>query len=195
MGRIVVSTNLTLDGVGQDPTGEEGCTFGGWFEQMSDATREVWGRLEFEEAMGVEACLLGGRSYEWFAQRWAGRAGAWGERLQSLPKYVVRSGAGRSDWGPTTVLSGDVLGEVAKLKQNISGDIVAYASYQLVHTLFANDLVDEVRLIVFPHVAGSGGRVFPELPRSKALRLSNVEPVGAQLVRLTYELTPATEGK
>lgn len=195
MGRIVVSTNLTLDGVGQDPTGEEGLTSGGWFEQMSDATREAWGRLEFEEAMAVEACLIGGRSYEWFAQRWAGRGGAWGERLQSLPKYVVRTSAGRSDWGPTTVLSGDVPGEVAKLKQNIAGDIVVYASYQLVHTLFAHDLVDEVRLIVFPHVAGSGGRVFPELPERRALRLSNVEPIGDELVRLTYGLTPGTEGK
>ena len=195
MGRIVLSTNLTLDGVGQDPTGEDGSAFGGWFEQMSDGDREAWARVEFEEALGVEACLLGGRSYEWFAQRWVGRAGAWGERLQSLPKYVVRTSAGRTDWGPTTVLSGEVPDEVSKLKQNLAGDLLVYASFQLAHTLFAHDLVDEVRLIVFPSVAGSGGRLFPELPDRRALRLSTVEPVGAQLVRLCYQLTPAPEGR
>jgi dihydrofolate reductase len=191
MGRIVVSTNMTLDGISQDPTGEEGFKFGGWFVQISDEDREAWAKTEFEEALGTEAYLLGGRSYEWFAQRWVGRDGGWAERMESLPKYVVRSTPGRSDWGPTTVLEGDVLDEVSKLRQTLAGDIVVYASYQLVHALLEHDLVDEVRLIVFPRLVGSGGRIFPELTDSKALRLSNVETVGEGLVRVTYQLVLA----
>lgn len=187
MGRIVVSTNMTLDGVSQDPTGEEGFPSGGWFLEISDEDREAWAKTEFEEALGTEAFLLGGRSYEWFAQRWVGRDGGWAERMASLPKYVVRSTPGRSDWGPTTVLDGDVLAAVSALKRTVAGDIVVYASYQLVHALVAHDLVDEVRLIVFPRLAGSGGRLFPELAAGKALRLSNVERIGDGLVRLTYE--------
>jgi dihydrofolate reductase len=193
MGRIVVSTNVTLDGISQDPTGDEGFTFGGWFLQISDADREAWAKAEYEEALGTDAYLLGGRSYEWFAQRWVGREDAWAKRMDGLPKYVVRSTAGRSDWGPTTVLDGDVVGAVSKLKQSVAGDIVVYASYQLVHTLMEHDLVDEVRLIVFPRVLGSGGRLFRELSNGKALRLSNVEKIGESLVRLTYE-SVAAEG-
>jgi dihydrofolate reductase len=188
MGRIVISANITLDGISQDPTGDEGFTFGGWFLRISDADREAWAKTEYEEALGTDAYLLGGRSYEWFADRWVGRAGGWAERMAGLPKYVVRSTAGRSDWGPTTVLRGDVVDEVSKLKQTIAGDIVVYASSQLVHTLLEHDLVDEVRLIVFPSVLGSGGRLFPELAGSKAVRLLNVETVGEGLVRLTYAL-------
>jgi dihydrofolate reductase len=191
MGRIVVSTNMTLDGISQDPTGEEGFKFGGWFVRISDEDRDAWAKAEFEEALGTEAYLLGGRSYEWFAQRWVGRDGAWAEHMQSVPKYVVRSTPGRSDWGPTTVLEGDVLDEVSKLRQTVAGDIVVYASYQLVHALLEHDLVDEVRLIVFPCVVGSGGRLFPELTDSMALRLCNVETVGEGLVRLAYQLVPA----
>lgn len=186
MGRIVVSTNMTLDGISQDPTGEEGFTFGGWFVQIPDEDRAAWAKTEFEEALGTEAVLLGGRSYEWFAQRWVGRDGEWAERLASLPKYVVRSTPGRSDWGPTTVLGGDVLDDVSKLKQTLAGDIVVYASYQLVNALLEHDLVDEIRLFVFPRVVGSGGRLFTELAESKALRLSTVETIGTGLVRLVY---------
>lgn len=105
MGKIVVSTNVTLDGISQDPTGDEDFEFGGWFNQIPDADREAWVKAEFDEALSTDAVLLGGRSYEWFAERWVGREGAWGERLQSLPKYVVRSTDGRFDWGPTTVRS------------------------------------------------------------------------------------------
>jgi dihydrofolate reductase len=186
VGRIVVSANVTLDGVGQDPTGEEGFKFGGWFTMT-----EAWAKMEYEEALESVAYLLGGRTYEWFARRWVGREGAWGERLMELPKYVVRSSAGRSDWGPTTVVGGEVVGEVSKLKETIAGNIMVYGSYQLAHMLFEHDLVDEVRLILFPSVLGSGGRLFSELTDSKAVRLSNVERVGDDLVRLTYQMVPA----
>jgi dihydrofolate reductase len=187
MGKIVVSTNVTLDGISQDPTGDEGFKFGGWFNQISDADREAWAGATCEEVLGIDALLLGGRSYEWFAERWVGREGAWGERLQSLPKYVVRSTDGRSDWGPTTVLDSDIVGEVSKLRQAIAGDIVVYASYQLVRTLLEHDLVDEIRLIVFPQVLGSGGRLFSELAESKPVRLTDVRTIGSGLVQLTYQ--------
>ena len=191
MGKIVVSTNVSLDGVGQDPTGEEGFKFGGWFTQMTDADREAWAETEFEEALGADALLLGGRSYEWFAARWVSRDSAWAERLRTLPKYVVRSKAGRRDWGPTTALDGDVVAEVSELKQRIGGHIVVYASFRLVRTLLEHDLVDELRLIVFPQVLGSGGRPFTELSERKLVRLTNVGTVGQGLVRLTYQLVPA----
>jgi dihydrofolate reductase len=188
MGRIVISTNVTLDGISQDPTGEEGFKFGGWFTKIADQDREAWAKIEFEEALGTGALLVGGRSYEWFAERWVGRPGDWAERLNSIPKYVVRSSAGRSDWGPTTVLSGDIASEVSNLKQSLDGDIVVYASYQLVQTLLEHDLVDEVRLFVFPHVLGSGGRVFSTLTDPKAVRLIDVGTVGQGLVKLTYQI-------
>jgi dihydrofolate reductase len=191
MAKIVVSTNVTLDGISQDPTGDEGFKFGGWIKQIPDADREAWAKTFFEEALSTDAILLGGRSYEWFAQRWVGRDGAWAERLASLPKYVVRTTGGRLDWGPTTVLDGNVVHEVSRLKQSIAGDIVVYASYQLVHTLMEQDLVDEVRLIVFPQVLGSGGRVFTDLTDGKPVRLTNVRTIGDGLVQLTYQTVRA----
>jgi dihydrofolate reductase len=187
MGRIVISTNATLDGISQDPTGEEGFEFGGWFIRIPDADREAWAKVEFEEALNTAALLVGGRSYERFAQRWVGRPGDWAAALDRIPKYVVRSTAGRADWGPTTVLTGDIAAEIASLRQRVHGDIVVYASYQLVRTLAEHDLIDEVRLIVFPHIVGSGERVFSDLTIPRALRLSSVATVGAGLVQLTYE--------
>lgn len=154
MGTIIVSTNVTLDGISQDPTGDEGFAFGGWFEEMSPADREAWAKIEFEEAMSTDAMLFGARSYEWFASRWVGREGDWGQRLQNLPKYVVRSRPGRDDWGPTHDIDGDVVAQISTLKDSIDGTIVVYASYQLVQTLVEHDLVDEVRLFVFPHLVG-----------------------------------------
>jgi dihydrofolate reductase len=187
MGRIVLSTNVTLDGIAQDPTGDEGFEFGGWFNRLDEEDREAWAKTFFDEAMATDAILLGARSYEWFAPRWVGREGMWAERLAKLPKYLVRSGHGRSDWGPTTVLRGDVVPAVTKLKQEVEGHIALYASYQLVRTLVEHDLVDEVRLMVFPSVVGSGGRVFSDLTASKPVRLTDVRTVGAGLVQLRYE--------
>lgn len=186
MGRIVVSTNTTLDGISQDPTGEEGFEFGGWFTRIPDTDREAWAKATFDEALGTAAILVGGRTYEWFAQRWVGRPGEWADQLNGLPKYVVRTTAGRTDWGPTTELVGDIATKIAHLKQTIDGDIVVYASYLLVRTLMVHDLVDEVRLIIFPHVVGSGRRVFTDLTSPTAMRLVDIGTLGAGLVRLTY---------
>ena len=190
MGKIVLSTNVTLDGIGQDPTGEEGFNFGGWFNQITEDDREAWAKTFFDEAMATDAILLGARSYEWFAPRWVGREGAWADRLAGLPKYVVRSSDGRSDWGPTTVLAGDVVEAVSKLRRDVGGHIALYASYQLVRTLVEHDLIDEVRLMVFPHIVGSGGRVFSDLTASKPLRLTGMHMVGTSLLQLRYEFEP-----
>ncbi len=163
MGKIVISENVSLDGVIQDPTGEEGFRLGGWFDRMGDKDREAWAKVEFEEALGAEALLLGRRTYEWFVARgWASRSGEWADRLRSLPKYVVSSTLEDLDWNNSTVLKGDVVNEVSKLKQKVNGDIVVYGSGRLVHTLMEHDLVDELRLMICPVVLGAGERLFGE---------------------------------
>ena len=186
MGKIIISTNMTLDGITQDPTGEEGFAFGGWFEAMSPADREAWGKVEYEESVACSAYLLGGRTYAWFAPKWVNREGAWGERLMELPKYVVRSQAGRTDWGPTFEINGDVLDEVRTLKDSIDGEILVYGSYELGHLLVENDLVDEVRLFLFPQVIGSGRRVFTDLTQSKPMQIVSAERVGDNLAQVVY---------
>jgi len=188
MGKIVVSTNVTFDGIVQDPDGKEGFRRGGWFGQFGGKDLEEWGRISLDEALAAEALLLGRRSDQWFAARWASRGGAWADRLNGLPKYVVSSTIEEPAWGNSTVLTGDVASEVAKLKQTIDGEIVVYASYQLVRTLLEHDLVDEVRLTVFPVVLGEGRRLFGETSDQKPMRLRSTRTVGDGLVLLSYEL-------
>jgi dihydrofolate reductase len=195
MGKIVISQNVTLDGVVQDPTGEEGFRHGGWFGQVGK-DREEWVRLELEEALGAEALLLGRRSDEWFAARWLSRSGEWADRLNSMPKYVVSSTLEEPRWSNSTefkgaVLKGDVVNEVSRLKQEVDGDIVVYASTQLVHTLMEHDLVDELRLTVYPFVLGAGERLFGETSDRKPMRLLHTRTLGDSLVHLTYELVQA----
>ena len=186
MGKIVISENVSLDGVVQDPTGEEGFRHGGWFGQVGDKDREEWARVEFEEALGAEALLLGRRSDEYFGPRWTGRSGEWADRLNSLPKYVVSSTLEDPKWTNVTVLNGNVVDEVSKLKQEIDGDIVVYASRQLVHTLMEHDLVDELRLMVYPFVLGAGERLFGETSDKTSIRPLGARTVGDSLVFLTY---------
>ena len=188
MGKIVISENVSLDGVVQDPTGDEGFRHGGWFLQVGDEDRAEWAKAEFEEAMSAEALLLGRRSDEYFALRWTERSGEWAERLNSMPKYVVSSSLEDPKWGNSTVLMGDVVDEVSKLKQELGGEIVVYASRQLVHTLMEHDLVDEVRLMVYPFVLGAGERLFGETSDKKSLRLLGSRIVGDGLAYLRYEV-------
>jgi dihydrofolate reductase len=188
MGKIVISQNVSLDGVVQDPTGEEGFTHGGWFDEFLDGDREAWAEVELAEALGAEALLLGRRSAEYFGSRWSTRTGEWADRLNGLPKYVVSSTLVDPAWSNSTVIGGDVVSQVSKLKQEIQGEIVVYASRQLVHTLIEHDLVDEVRLIVFPVVLGSGERLFGETGDRKPVRLVHARAVGENLAFLTYEL-------
>jgi dihydrofolate reductase len=187
MGKIVISENVSLDGVFQDPTGEEGFKFGGWFGQIGDKDREAWVKVEFDEALGTEALLLGRRSDEWFATRWAGRSGEWADRLNSIPKFVASSTLVEPHWNNSTVLRGDLVTEVSKLKQEIDGDIVVYASGQLARSLMEHDLVDELRLMVYPFVLGAGERLFGETRDMKPMNLVDARVVGDGLAFLTYQ--------
>jgi len=160
MGKIIISENASLDGVIQDPTGEEGFSFGGWFNQIGDNDREGWAKAGFDEALGAEAFLLGRRTEQWLAARWLSRSGEWADRLNSLPKYVVSSTLEEPRWTNSTVLKGDVVKEVSKLRQELAGDIVVAGSIQLAHTLIEHNLADELRLMIFPVVLGAGERLF-----------------------------------
>ena len=188
MGKIVISTNVSLDGVVQDPDGEEGFKLGGWFGQFGGKDLEQWGKVEFDEAMSTEALLLGRRSDEWFAARWIPKSGPWADRLNGLPKYVVSSTLEDPRWTNVTVLKGDVVDEVTRLKRDLDGDIVVYASYQLGRTLMEHDLVDGLRLFVFPVVLGGGERLFGETSDKKAMRLVGTRTVGDGLIFVTYQV-------
>jgi dihydrofolate reductase len=188
MGKVVVSENISLDGVIQDPTGEEGFQQGGWFQEFGGADLEPWRKVEFEEALRADALLMGRGSDEWFGTRWTTRPGEWADRLRELTKYVVSSSLTDPKWTNVTVLSGDVVEEVLRLKQGISGEIVVYASAPLVRTLMEQDLVDELRLTVYPVVLGVGVRLFGETSDKKPLRLVKVQTLGDNLIHLTYEV-------
>jgi dihydrofolate reductase len=190
MGRIVMSgpQNVSLDGVVQDPDGQEGFGLGGWFVEFGGKDLEEWNQLALEDALRAEAWLLGRRSYEFFGVRWQPRSGELADRLNSMPKYVVSSTLEDPDWNNSIVLEGDVVTEVSKLKQELDGDIVIPASYQLGRTLIEHDLVDELRLVVFPVVLGEGERLFGETSDKKPMRLVDAKTIGDGLAFLTYEL-------
>jgi dihydrofolate reductase len=190
MGKLVIATNASLDGVVEDPDGQEGFGLGGWFGQFGGQDLEAWAELELEEALRAEALLLGRRSDEWFAARWSSRSGEWADRLNSLPKYVVSSTLEHARWTNATVLKGEVVDEVSKLKQAQDGEILVYASYQLGRVLIEHDLVDELRLTVFPVLLGTGQRLFGETTDPKPMRLRDTRTLGNGLAYLTYELVP-----
>jgi dihydrofolate reductase len=195
MGKIVISSNVTNDGVVQDPDGEEGFERGGWFHQFAGGKDlEDWAGRETEEALGAEALLLGRRSSEWFASRMLSRDGAdvrvsrkWADRMNSIPKYVVSSTLEDPQWSNATVLNGDAAREISGLKRKVDGEILVYGSYQLVRTLIEQNLADELRLVVFPVVLGTGLRIFDETSGKKPLHLVNTRKMGDGLVFCTYE--------
>jgi dihydrofolate reductase len=189
MGKIVLSgpQNISLDGVVQDPDGEEGFELGGWFVQFGGKDLQEWNKVALEEAQRARAWLLGRRSYEFFGVRWRPRSGELADRLNSMPKYVVSSTLQEPDWTNSTVLKGDVVSEVSKLKQELDGEIVVPASYRLGRTLIEHDLVDELRLVVFPVVLGAGERFFGETSGNKPMRLVDTKTIGDGLVCLTYK--------
>jgi dihydrofolate reductase len=192
MGRIVITTNISLDGVVEDPDGQEGSTLGGWFGQFGGKDLEGWAKVETQEALEAEALLLGRRSDEWFASRWLSRSGEWADKLNSMPKFVVSSTLKDAKWSNSTIIRGDVVREILKLKQEIHGEILVYASYQLVHTLIEHDLVDELRLVIFPVLLGAGQRLFSETSDKKPIRLVNVTTIGDGLTFVTYEVVRDT---
>jgi dihydrofolate reductase len=185
MGKIVVSENVSLDGVIQDPAGDEGFRVGGWVGLIGNSPQLA--KLALDEALAAGAFLLGRRSYEWLAARWPSRSGELADRLNSLPKYVVSSTLEHPAWNNSTVLGGNVLNEVSKLKQQIDGDIVIAGSFQLVHTLMEHDLVDELRLKIFPVVLGAGKRLFGETSDKKPMHLCDPQAVEGGIAYLTYQ--------
>ena len=185
MGKIVVSDNVSLDGVVQDPAGDEGFSRGGWVGLIKD--RPGVNKLTLDEALGSGAQLMGRRTYEWFAARWPSRSGELADRLNRMPKYVVSSTLERPDWNNSTVLKGDVIHEVSKLKHELNGEIVVPASFQLVRTLMEHDLVDGLRLKIYPVVLGAGERLFGETSHKKAMRLVDARTIDGDVALLTYE--------
>jgi dihydrofolate reductase len=186
MGKIVVSENVSLDGVVEDPSGEQGFRHGGWFVQFIGQDWDAWAELELAEAQGAEALLLGRRSDEYFATRSQTQTGGYVDRLNSLPKYVVSSTLEEPKWTNATVLRGEVVSEVSKLTRRIDGEIVVYASRPLVRTLMEHDLIDELRLTVFPVALGAGERLFGETSDKRPLRLIHTKTIGSGLAHLTY---------
>ncbi|AYF79317.1 deaminase [Nocardia yunnanensis] len=194
MGKIVISSNSTLDGVVQDPDGEEGFARGGWFHRFVGADDlQAWVARETEELRGVEALLFGRRSSGWFETRMLSRDDAetrvspeWATGVKSLPKYIVSSTLDRSRWSNATILNGDAAKEISELKRTMDGEILVYGSYQLVCTLIDHGLADELRLVVFPVVLGTGLRLFDETSQ-RPLRLVDIRKIGRSLAFHTYE--------
>jgi dihydrofolate reductase len=186
MGTIIVNSNMTLDGVVDNPTGEDG-PGGGWFTAMSPADFDAWAKFEFAEALGTDALLLGRTSDAWFGQRWNDRTDEWGTRLRDLPKFVVSSTITETVWANGTVLSGEVVEEVRRLKNGFEGRIVIFGSRQLVQALLDNDLIDELRLIIFPALVGAGGRLL-EAGAPESLQLKESERLGDNLQFVAYNV-------
>jgi dihydrofolate reductase len=149
--------------------------------------RKELAKVTLDEALGTEALLLGRRSYEWFAARWPSRSGELADRLNSLPKYVVSSTLDHPAWNNSTVLKGDVADEVSNLKQELNGEINVPASFQLVRTLMEHDLVDELRLKIYPVVLGAGERLFGEISDKRPMRLVNIQTIDGDIAFLTYK--------
>jgi len=185
MGTIVMSENVSLDGVVQDPAGDEGFRLGGWVGKIQD--RDDLYKATLDEALAAQALLLGRRSYEWLAARWPSRSGELADRLNSLPKYVVSSTLEHPEWNNSTVLKGDAVTEVSQLKQELNGEIVIPASFQLLRTLIEHDLVDELRLKIYPVILGAGQRLFGETSDKKPMRLVDTQTLDDDVAFLTYK--------
>jgi dihydrofolate reductase len=184
MGKIVVTEFVSLDGVMEDPGGAEDFAYGGWSFEIDRG--DEGNQFKLDEALGSDALLLGRVTYEGFAAAWPSRTGEFADKFNSMPKYVVSSTLKDPDWNNSTVLSGDVAAEVAQLKQAHDGDIVVHGSAQLVQTLLEHDLVDEMRLMMFPVVLGRGKRLFGDTTDKKPLRQVDSKAVGDGVAILVY---------
>jgi dihydrofolate reductase len=193
MGRIVVTEFMSLDGVVEDPGGSENFEHGGWSFEI-DRGKEG-DKFKLDEALAADALLLGRVTYEGFAAAWPSREGEFADKFNSMPKYVVSSTLEDPEWNNSTVLEGDVAEEVSKLRERQDGDIVVHGSPRLVQTLIDHDLVDELRLMVFPVVLGSGKRLFGETSDTKRLRLADSKTVGDGVAILVYEPAGQPEGR
>jgi dihydrofolate reductase len=185
MARIVVTEFVSVDGVMEDPGGSEDFKHSGWSFEISRGDEGE--RFKLEETLGSEALLLGRVTYEGFAEAWPSREGEFADKFNGMPKYVVSSTLKDPEWQNTTVIAGDLPEQVAKLRDEVDGEIVVHGSAQLVHALLDNDLVDELRLMVFPVVLGTGKRVFGETSDKKRLRLADSKTVGDGVAIMIYE--------
>ena len=185
MGKIVVSDNVSLDGVVQDPAGDEGFRVGGWVGLIKD--RPELGKLALDEALGHRGPAAGSAELRWLAARWPSRSGELADRLNGLPKYVVSSTLEHPDWNNSTVPQGRRARRGLEAEARLEGEIVVPASFQLVRTLMEHDLVDELRLKIFPVVLGAGERLFGETSDKKAMRLVDTQTVEGDVVFLIYE--------
>jgi dihydrofolate reductase len=184
MGRIVVTEFVSLDGVIEDPGGAEDFKYGGWSFEIDRG--DEGNQFKVDETMSSTALLLGRVTYEGFAEAWPSREGDFADKFNSMPKYVVSTTLENPEWNNSTVLKGDIADEVTKLKREQDGEIVVHGSARLVQTLLEHDLVDELRLMVYPVVLGSGKRLFGETSDKKPLRLVDTKVVGDGVAIFTY---------
>src|SRR5205823_5929647 len=184
MGKIVVTEFISLDGVIEAPGGGESFKHAGWSFKFSRG--DEGDKFKLDETRSSEALLLGRVTYEGFAAAWPSRDGEFADKFNTMPKYVVSSTLENPEWSNSTVLKGDVADEVAKLRETVDGDIVVHGSAQLAQSLLEHDLVDELRLMVFPVVLGSGKRLFGETSDKKSLQLVDSKSVGDGVAILTY---------
>jgi dihydrofolate reductase len=190
MGRIVVSEFVSLDGVIEAPGGGEEYRHGGWSFEIDRGPEGD--KFKLDETLAAEALLLGRVTYDGFAAAWPTMQGEFADKFNSMPKYVISSTLEQPEWNNTTVLGGELVDEVSKLRESSSGDVVVHGSAQLVQALLEHDLLDELRLMVYPVVLGSGKRLFGPTSDKKRLRLTDTKLVGDGIVIHTYERTPDT---
>jgi dihydrofolate reductase len=185
VGRIVVTEFVSLDGVIEDPGGAEDYRHGGWTFEIDRGPEG--NKFKLDEALDAEALLLGRVTYEGFAAAWPSREGDFADKFNTMPKYVVSSTLEKPDWSNSTVLKGDLADEVEKLRRKHDGDVVVHGSARLAQALLEHGLVDELRLMVFPVVLGSGKRLFGETTDKQRLRLTSSQTVGDGVAILVYE--------
>jgi dihydrofolate reductase len=185
MGKIVITEFVSLDGVMEAPGGGEDYKHAGWTFEIDRGDEGE--RFKLDETMNSEALLLGRVTYQGFAAAWPTMEGEFADKFNTMPKYVVSSTLEHPEWNNTTVLSGDVVEQVSKLRQDTDGEIVVHGSARLAQTLLGHGLVDELRLMVFPVVLGSGKRLFGETSDKQRLRLVDSKTVGDGIAILTYQ--------
>jgi len=185
MRRIIVSEFITLDGVMDDPGGADKTERGGWAFQFERGPEGD--RFKLEETMAAGALLLGRVTYEGFAAAWPSRTGEFADKMNNMPKYVVSSRLAGPRWNNTMLINGNVEEEVSKLKAMPGGDILVAGSGGLVNTLMQHDLVDELRLMVYPVILGKGKRLFQDGLERLPLRLVEAKPVGSGILTLVYQ--------
>jgi dihydrofolate reductase len=183
--RIVVTEFVSLDGVMEAPGGEP-FKYPNWtleFDRGDDGNQ-----FKLDETRQSDALLIGRRTYESFAGAWPQREGPLAEKLNSMPKFVVSTTLEDPEWNNTTVLgSGDATTQVRKLKEEFDGELQVPGSHQLVQNLVEGDLVDQINLMVFPVILGTGKRVFEPTSERRNLQLKQSKLVGDGVVVLIYE--------